>query len=70
MINRVPDVYIVGAQKSGTTTLFDWMAQHPDIYADLMGKDYPYFSNERTYQEGKKIFSSFSKKVNKNQLPS
>ncbi len=68
MINKVPDIYIVGAQKSGTTTLFDWMAQHPDIHADLMGKDYPYFSNERTHREDQKIFSSFSKKAGENQV--
>ena len=61
--SRVPDVYIIGAQKSGTTTLFDWLAQHPEIYAHPLAKDYPYFSNERIFQEGNSHFFSFQAKA-------
>lgn len=65
---RVPDIYIIGAQKSGTTTLYDCLAQHPEIYAHPLAKDYPYFSNPIIFQNGKKQFCSFAKKAPKNQL--
>lgn len=28
----LPDVYLIGAPKAGTTSLARWMAEHPDIY--------------------------------------
>ncbi len=58
---RVPDIYIIGAQKSGTTTLYDWLAQHPQIYSHPLAKDYPYFSDDCTHNDGARIFYSFSK---------
>lgn len=63
-----PDIYIVGAQKSGTTTLYDWISQHPEIYAHPLAKDYPFFSNKRTYHDGTKQFYSFTKSASDNQL--
>ncbi len=58
---RVPDIYIIGAQKSGTTTLYDWLAQHPQIYSHPLAKDYPYFSDDCIHNDGARIFYSFSK---------
>jgi len=29
---RIPDLYIVGAPKSGTTSLYEWLKGHPEIY--------------------------------------
>jgi hypothetical protein len=29
---RIPDLFIVGAPKAGTTSLHDWLGQHPDIF--------------------------------------
>ncbi len=57
--SRVPDIYIIGAQKSGTTTLYHWLAQHPEIYAHPLAKDYPYFSNDRLFAEERRRFFSF-----------
>lgn len=28
-LHRLPDLVIIGAQRSGTSSLFDWLAQHP-----------------------------------------
>jgi len=28
----LPDVFIIGAPKAGTTSLADWLSQHPDVY--------------------------------------
>lgn len=60
---RLPDIYIIGAQKSGTTTLYDCLIQHPEIYGHPLAKDYPYFTSLQTYREGGKIFASFSAKA-------
>jgi len=68
MRQRVPDIYIIGAQKSGTTSLFDWLSQHPEIYAHPLAKDFGYFGNNETHREGSKQFYAFSKRANDNQL--
>lgn len=41
----LPNTFIVGVQKAGTTSLNNWLAQHPDIYAPLELKDVDYFTN-------------------------
>jgi len=41
----LPNAYIIGVQKAGTTSLHNWLAQHPDIYAPLELKDVDYFAN-------------------------
>lgn len=64
----VPDIYIIGAQKSGTTTLYDWLSQHPQIYGHPLAKDYPFFSSSQTFKEGLSQFSSFAKKAPKDIL--
>ena len=38
--------HIVGAQKAGTTSLYDWLAQHPDVFAPAEAKDFPIFSGD------------------------
>lgn len=38
-----PDTFIIGIQKAGTTTLNDWMSQHPDIFCYNSLKDIPLF---------------------------
>ena len=43
-IRRKPDYMIIGAQKSGTTTLFDLLSQHPDI-RNPANKEMHYFDN-------------------------
>ena len=58
-MRKLPDIYIIGTQKSGTTTLYDWLAQHPQIYGHPLAKDYPYFSNTSVFNEGAIRFFSF-----------
>lgn len=31
----LPDVFLVGAPKAGTTSLADWLTQHPDVYFSI-----------------------------------
>lgn len=68
MTDRYPDIYIIGAQKAGTTTLFDWLSQHPDIFAHHLSKDYPFFTNDRIYLKERKTYLSFAKKAPISQL--
>lgn len=52
----LPNTILIGAQKAGTTSLYDWLAQHPNIFADKGMKDYNFFANDEIYEEGLKWF--------------
>jgi hypothetical protein len=41
-LRGLPSVLIIGAQRSGTTSLFNYLVQHPDVLAPL-GKESHYF---------------------------
>jgi hypothetical protein len=43
--NKLPNFFIVGAAKSGTTTLYHYLSQHPDIYMSPV-KETNYFSTD------------------------
>lgn len=61
MSNAIVDAYIVGTQKSGTTSLFDWLAQHPEVNAPIAVKDFPAFSiNNELYPRTTKLESLFN----------
>ncbi|OUS01646.1 hypothetical protein A9Q86_07710 [Flavobacteriales bacterium 33_180_T64] len=38
-----PNVFIIGAQKSATTSLYNWLSQHPNVCGPSSIKDYPFF---------------------------
>lgn len=38
-----PNAFLIGIQKAGTTTLNDWISQHPQVYAYNSLKDIPLF---------------------------
>lgn len=46
-----PSLVIVGAQKAGTTTLFDILAQHPQIIPPKR-KEISFFNREERYEQG------------------
>jgi len=58
----LPNFMIVGAQKSGTTTLYDILAQHSDIYLSST-KESKFFVEEEKYSKGIEFYSKeyFSK---------
>ena len=43
--NIIPNTFVVGAQKSATTSIYDWVAQHPEACGPLSLKDAPIFFN-------------------------
>jgi len=51
-VGKLPNALLIGVQKAGTTSLFDWIAQHPQVYSNLGVKDYPFFWYDGTYQKG------------------
>jgi hypothetical protein len=48
-LRRWPDLLVIGAQRGGTTSLFRWLGQHPDVVPSLR-KEVDYFT--RWYQLG------------------
>lgn len=51
-MQRKTDFILIGAQKAGTTSLYNWIAQHPDIFAPNHVKDHPFFSSDESYMKG------------------
>lgn len=43
---RYPDLYIVGAQRSGTTSLYEYLRQHPNVFMSSQ-KETHYFARDR-----------------------
>ncbi len=55
-------------QKAGTTSLYDWISQHPDIYGPSTVKDFHFFLNDVHYNKGISWLSSFFKDYNKEKI--
>jgi hypothetical protein len=49
--NQLPNFIIIGAAKSGTTTLFDAVGQNPNVFA-AGKKEIKYFSRDERYELG------------------
>ena len=49
------DFVVVGAQKSGTTTLFEYLRRHPDVYLPP-GKEVPFFSDDEAWEGGWELY--------------
>jgi hypothetical protein len=43
-LRRWPDLLVIGTQRGGTTSLFRWLAQHPDVVPSLR-KEVDYFTH-------------------------
>ena len=58
MPRMLPSLVIIGAQKAGTTTLYDLLAQHPRIIQPRV-KEVSFFCNEEAYARGMARYRSF-----------
>lgn len=58
----LPNAYIIGVQKAGTTTLHDWLIQHPDVYGKAELKDVDFFAHPERSKNSKALLSSSFKK--------
>ncbi|MEB3358013.1 MAG: sulfotransferase domain-containing protein [Synechococcales bacterium] len=54
---RLPDFVIIGAAKAGTTTLFEYLCKHPQIYIPSR-KEISFFSVDYIYDRGLDWYSS------------
>ena len=57
MISKV-DFFIIGAQKSATTSVYNYLAKHPDIYMPEV-KENHFFVEDRVYNQGIQHFHRF-----------
>ena len=53
----VPNFLCVGAQKAGTTTLYEILRQHPDIFLPQKVKETKFFVFEEKYAKGLDFYS-------------
>lgn len=52
----LPNFFVVGAQKSGTTALHHYLAEHPDIYLPAQ-KETKFFVDEEQYAKGIEFYA-------------
>ena len=64
---QLPCFLVIGAQKSGTTSLHDILRQHSKVYLPPE-KEVHFFDNEKKYAKGLNYYSSFFIDANDNQL--
>ncbi|GAA4847755.1 sulfotransferase domain-containing protein [Algivirga pacifica] len=50
-MNSLIDLMIVGTQKSGTTSLKNYLSEHPDIITHPQ-EEFAYFTDDRSYEKG------------------
>ncbi len=55
---RFPDFICLGAQKAGTTQLFDLLKEHPDIFLP-QGKEIHYYDRDDNYEQGLSWYDAF-----------
>jgi len=51
MLADLPNVFVIGASKSGTTTLCDTLRRHPEAYVPVQ-KEPSFFSDDRKFDRG------------------
>jgi len=61
MKNKKVDFLIIGAQKAGTTSLYEYLKQHKDIQFSS-SKENLFFSNQNFYEKGEQYLNSFFRK--------
>lgn len=47
----IPNFFIVGAPKAGTTSLYEYLSMHPEVYMPAAIKEPDYFSHEEILQQ-------------------
>lgn len=60
-MDHSPNTFLIGVQKAGTSSFYDWLSQHPEIFAPEEMKDLHVFSSDEYYPKRKEMFSSFYK---------
>jgi Sulfotransferase domain len=64
---RLPDFVIIGAAKSGTTTLYEYLCRHPQIFMSTP-KEPDFFSVEANYELGLDSYTSLFEAAEPHQI--
>jgi hypothetical protein len=56
--DRMPNLFLIGAAKAGTTALYNYLAQHPQIFLSRI-KEPMFFSREEYYARGLDWYEGF-----------
>jgi hypothetical protein len=56
--NKKIDFFLIGTQKAGTTSLYQYLVQHPEIYFSEV-KELRYFIDEGIYSRGENYLNNF-----------
>ena len=64
---RLPDFFIIGSAKSGTTTLYRYLCRHPNIFMSTP-KEMSFFSKDKEYERGVEWYASLFADASENQL--
>jgi hypothetical protein len=64
---NLPDFMVIGAARSGTTTLYEYLQQHPDIIMSTV-KEPAFFAVDEFYNKGIEWYSSLFKNIAGQQL--
>ncbi|MBT8303331.1 MAG: sulfotransferase domain-containing protein [Bacteroidia bacterium] len=50
-----PNTFLIGVQKAGTSSLYNWISQHPDVCGPLSMKDIPFFIDDKMFVKGEEF---------------
>lgn len=64
---RLPDFIIIGAAKSGTTTLYQYLCRHPQVYMSTP-KEPEFFARDERYDRGMEWYASLFSKAQSHQV--
>lgn len=64
---RLPNFLIIGAAKSGTTTLYEYLCRHPQIFMSTP-KEPNFFAKEINYQKGIEWYASLFEEAQSGQI--
>ncbi|MEO1436114.1 MAG: sulfotransferase [Bacteroidota bacterium] len=59
MANHRPNTILIGAQKAGTSSLYNWIGQHPNVHAPKEMKDFHFFNWPQLYNKGIEYLEGF-----------
>lgn len=66
-MGRLPNFLIIGAAKSGTTSLFQWLSHHPQICVSSL-KEPNFFGDDANYAKGLTYYSSLFRHAQSHQV--
>lgn len=64
---RFPDFVIIGAAKSGTTTLYQYLCRHPQVYMSTP-KEPEFFARDEVYSLGSEWYASLFEQAKPDQI--